>query len=140
MVGTDTAKELIYARYKSQEDGPGKCHWPKINSYDIVWFEQATAEVRQRKYKKGVAYYVWDAGGRRNEALDCRVYNLVAVRILQQHMGVRLVEHVPKESPDIPLEEEIEATQGEPRPPGKRKRAKGRRRKGQWVNYEGSWR
>lgn len=140
MVGTDTAKEVIYGRYSIQDDGPGKCHWPIDSSYDRVWFEQATAERRQRKFKKGVAYFVWDAGGRRNEALDCRVYGLVGVRILQQHMGLRLVERVIKEQPDIPLEEEIADTQGEPRPPGKRKRVKGRRRSGQWVNYEGSWR
>ena len=135
MVGADTAKELIYGRFLIQEPGPGYCHLPL--SYDDDWVQQAVAERKQKKFKRGVAYWVWDAGGRRNEALDCRVGNLVMVRILQQHKGVRLVEHVPKESPDIPLEEEIAETQGEPRPVGKRKRRE--KRSGKWVNYEGSW-
>jgi phage terminase large subunit GpA-like protein len=139
MVGTDTAKELLYGRFMIPEDGPGCCHWPVNEDYDKTWFDQATAERKQRKFKKGVAFYVWDAGGRRNEALDCRVYGLVAIRILQQHMGLRLIERVPTEPADIPLAEEIADTQGEPRPPGKRRRVKGRKRPGSWVNYEGKW-
>ena len=40
--------------------------------------------------KHGVAYFEWDAKKKRNEALDCRVYALTAVRILQQHRGLDL--------------------------------------------------
>ena len=47
-----------------------------------------------KKYKFGVPYYQWDAKERPNEATDCRVYALVALRILQQHMGVKLKEVV----------------------------------------------
>lgn len=32
----------------------------------------------------------WDAGGRRNEALDCAVYALAALRISQQRFGLDL--------------------------------------------------
>jgi phage terminase large subunit GpA-like protein len=49
-----------------------------------------TAEERMKKYSKGHVYYVWDAKRKRNEALDCRVLNLAAIRILQQHRGVDL--------------------------------------------------
>lgn len=135
--GTDTAKELIYGRFTMTEPGPGYCHWPANDEYDEVWFQQATAEKKVRKYRKGVAYFVWDAGRRRNEALDCRVYGLAAIRILQQHMGVRLKPREPKEEPDIPVDEEIAQTDGEPRPPGKRKRR--RKQSSGWVNYEGKW-
>lgn len=98
-VGTDTAKELIYGRYQVTELGPGYCHWPVSDAYDETWFRQATSERKVRKYRRGVPYFQWEARGR-NEALDCRVYGLAAVRILQQHMGVTLVEAVkPKATP-----------------------------------------
>ncbi|WP_368736427.1 terminase gpA endonuclease subunit, partial [Endozoicomonas sp. ONNA1] len=46
--------------------------------------------IKLRKYKHGVAYFEWDARKKRNETLDCRVYALTAVRILQQHRGLNL--------------------------------------------------
>ena len=90
MVGTDTAKELIYQRYRILEPGAGYCHWPIKECFDEDYFRQATAEEKVRKYRKGVAYFEWDAKKKRNEALDCRVYALTAVRILQQHRGLNL--------------------------------------------------
>lgn len=89
-IGTDTAKELIYQRYRILEPGAGYCHWPVADCFDESYFQQATAEEKIRKYKNGVAYFEWDAKKRRNEALDCRVYALAAVRILQQHRGINL--------------------------------------------------
>uniref|UniRef100_UPI00248F1CAE terminase gpA endonuclease subunit n=1 Tax=Parendozoicomonas sp. Alg238-R29 TaxID=2993446 RepID=UPI00248F1CAE len=88
--GTDTAKEMIYQRYRALEPGPGYCHWPVKDCFDEDYFKQATAEEKVRKYRKGVAYFEWDAKKKRNEALDCRVYALTAVRILQQHRGLNL--------------------------------------------------
>ena len=93
-VGTDTAKELLYARYQVADPGVGYCHLPAIDEYDENWCRQATAEEKLKKYKFGVPYYQWDAKERPNEATDCRVYALVALRILQQHMGVKLKEVV----------------------------------------------
>lgn len=92
MIGTDTAKELVYSRYEISEPGPGYCHYPVAEAYDEVYFKQATAERKQRHFSHGVPYFSWEAGGRRNEALDCRVGNLALIRILQQHRGVRLTE------------------------------------------------
>ena len=90
MVGTDTAKELIYQRYRILEPGAGYCHWPIKECFDEDYFRQVTAEEKVRKYRKGVVYFEWDAKKKRNEALDCRVYALTAVRILQQHRGLNL--------------------------------------------------
>ena len=90
MLGTDTAKEIIYRRYGIQTPGPGYCHFPVRDEYDLDYFEQATAEKKMLRYSHGVAYYEWDAEKRRNEALDCRVGNLAMIRILQQHAGVTL--------------------------------------------------
>jgi len=92
MIGTDTAKELVYGRYDIVEPGPGYCHYPVAEAYDETYFQQATAEKKKRMFSYGVPYFVWDAGKRRNEALDCRVGNLAMIRILQQHRGVSLVE------------------------------------------------
>ena len=90
LVGTDTAKELIYQRYRILEPGAGYCHWPVKDCFDEDYFKQATAEEKLKKFKNGVPYFSWDAKKRRNEALDCRVYSLTAVRLLQQHRGINL--------------------------------------------------
>jgi len=90
MIGADTAKEIVYRRYSVSDPGPGYCHWPIREEYDEEYFAQATAEERMKKYSKGHVFYVWDAKRKRNEALDCRVLNLAAIRILQQHRGVDL--------------------------------------------------
>jgi len=92
LIGTDTAKELIYCRYLVSDPGPGYCHYPVSEDYDEVYFQQATAEKKVKRYTHGVAYYVWDAGKRRNEALDCRVGNLAMIRILQSRFGVKLLD------------------------------------------------
>lgn len=77
VVGVDTAKDAIYGRFKIAQPGPGYCHLP--DSYDDAWFDQATAESVVTRYKEGRPYRVWVLpGGKRNEALDCRVYALAA--------------------------------------------------------------
>lgn len=77
IVGVDTAKDAIYGRFKIAEPGPGYCHLPA--EYDDAWFEQATAETVVTRFKEGRPYRVWTLPkGRRNEALDCRVYALAA--------------------------------------------------------------
>lgn len=107
LVGTDTAKELIYQRYRILEPGAGYCHWPIKDCFDEDYFKQATAEEKIRKYNHGVPYIEWDARKKRNEALDCRVYALTAVRILQQHRGLdleQLAEQRPE--PELLVEQE----------------------------------
>jgi phage terminase large subunit GpA-like protein len=44
MVGVDAAKEALYARLKIGEPGPGFCHFPITDQYDLGYFEQLTAE------------------------------------------------------------------------------------------------
>ena len=95
-VGTDTAKALLYQRYKILKPGPGYVHWPVTgprpdsDPFDREYFKQVTAEEQVKRYRGGVAEWVWDAKKRRNEATDCSVYSLAAIRILQQHFGVVL--------------------------------------------------
>ncbi|WP_175404604.1 terminase gpA endonuclease subunit, partial [Endozoicomonas atrinae] len=83
------------------------CHWPIKECFDEDYFKQATAEEKLKKFKLGVPYFTWDAKNRRNEALDCRVYSLAAVRILQQHRGINLERLASsRPSPDAPVEED----------------------------------
>lgn len=91
-VGTDTAKSLLYQRYQIADDGPGCVHWPVADAFDYAYFEQLCAEERVKRWDRGVPKFLWDAKGRRNEATDCSVYSLAAVRILQQHYGLKFVE------------------------------------------------
>ncbi len=80
MVGTDTAKELIYDRLQFENYGEGYMHFNK--TYDEEYFKQLTAEKVVYTYKKGVKTRVWKKTRTRNEALDYTVYNLAALAIL----------------------------------------------------------
>lgn len=85
MVGVDTAKDTIYARWKIDEAGAGCCHLPADPStgYDDDWTEQVTSEQRVTRYREGRPYTVWVLPkGKRNEALDCRVYAFAAKKAL----------------------------------------------------------
>ena len=83
LVGTDTAKGLLYGRMQVQEAGPGYVHTcAALPSY--VW-EQLTAERVVTRYIKGHPRRDWvKPAGRRNEALDCAVYAIAAA----WHIGV----------------------------------------------------
>jgi phage terminase large subunit GpA-like protein len=87
-IGVDAAKEAVFARLKKQEHGAGFCHFPLDR--DAAYFEQLTAERLRTRYVKGFAQqYWWKPDGRRNEALDCRVYAYAALHGLLS-MGLNL--------------------------------------------------
>ncbi|MCX8018807.1 MAG: phage terminase large subunit family protein, partial [Rhodocyclaceae bacterium] len=77
-VGVDAAKEAIYARLKKSDTGAGAMHFPLDR--DAQYFEQLTAERIRTRYVKGFSQrFWWKPDGRRNEALDCRVYAYAAL-------------------------------------------------------------
>ena len=85
-VGTDTAKEQIYNRFSLiPEDNvplPGAVHFPNNPEvYDLAEAQQLTAEELVEKWVAGERKILWDSKKRRNEALDCFVYALAALRI-----------------------------------------------------------
>ncbi len=81
-IGVDTAKDLLASYLNVDEPGPGYCHFPM--SYDHEYFEQLTAETRKTKFRHGRPVPYWDIpDGVRNEATDCRVGNMAAVRLLR---------------------------------------------------------
>lgn len=98
MIGTDTAKDTLYSRLISTLESdaahsPGMWHWPVNDDYNRQYFEQLLNERRKLKYIKGRPEIVWDAGGRRQEPWDLAVYNLAAIRFLQQRRGVDLSQY-----------------------------------------------
>lgn len=81
-VGTDTAKKMIYARFKINEAGPGYVHFPldsQINLRDV--FYQLTSERAVVKVWKGKRVVVFEkkSSGARNEQLDMLVYAMAAL-------------------------------------------------------------
>lgn len=85
-IGTDTAKELIYyrlgQRVDGEQSGPGCIHFsdnPAV--FDLNEAQQLTAEELTEKWVNGKKKILWDSKKRRNEALDCFVYALAALRI-----------------------------------------------------------
>lgn len=86
-VGTDTAKEQIYNRLlqaipQTGLPTPGAIHFPDNPSiFDLSEAQQLTAEELVMKWDKGKQKILWDNKKRRNEALDCFVYALAALRI-----------------------------------------------------------
>jgi phage terminase large subunit GpA-like protein len=96
MIGTDNAKDIIYDRVGIQlsEVGtprPGCMHFPIKEWCNLGFFEQLLAEVKKVVVIKGQKSYRWiNPPGKRNEKLDCEVYNLAALRVAQQYMGLDL--------------------------------------------------
>jgi len=83
VIGVDAGKEALYARLKITEAGPGFCHFPMSDQYDLGYFEQLTAETCRVRYTKGFAHREWTKKpGARNEALDARCYAYAALQSL----------------------------------------------------------
>lgn len=80
MIGTDTAKQTLYARLKMTDPGAGYMHFPL--KYDEEYFKQMTAEKATTKYSYGFPTRVWVKTRARNEVLDCRVGAMAALAIL----------------------------------------------------------
>jgi phage terminase large subunit GpA-like protein len=79
-VGVSMLKHRLYSLLKLESPVDGKpfphgyCHFPE---YDDEYFKQLTAETLVTRVVKGRKKYEW-VNTRRNEALDCRVYNMAA--------------------------------------------------------------
>lgn len=84
LVGTDTAKDIVFSRMRIKTPGPGYMHLPAW--IDDEYLEQLTSEKAIRKYLRGrgtVREYVKTR--ERNEALDLEVYCLATIYTLGQH-------------------------------------------------------
>ena len=83
MVGTDTAKDLIYGRLQVVNPGPGHMHFSKGLTNEF--YEQLTAEVRVLQKTASGDQYRWVKRQARNEVLDCTVYAMFAAHTLDLH-------------------------------------------------------
>ena len=79
-LGVDTAKEVIYSRLRISEPGPGYYHFPLER--DREYFLQLTGEKQVTRFTKGTPKREWVKLRSRNEALDCNVYALAALKLL----------------------------------------------------------
>ena len=86
MIGVDAAKSLLFSYLKQIEVGPGYCHFPM--SYDQEYFLQLTAEKVRTKFKNGFPKREWVKTRARNEALDCRVYSLAALKLTNPNLEI----------------------------------------------------
>ena len=78
-VGTDSAKEAIFARLATE---PDKTTLHFCSDLDEEFFKQLTSEKRITKYVRGRKTLAWKQIRPRNEALDTLVYNFAAIYIL----------------------------------------------------------
>lgn len=130
-IGTDTAKDRIFARLKIPASGPGYMHLPDF--LDEEYLAQLTAEKAVRRYKRGrgtVREYVKTRA--RNEALDLEVYALAALYVLGQATLRRLGEMAEelKKPPGGPDGGNTGGTGGDP---GSGRGPAGRSRPSNWV-------
>jgi phage terminase large subunit GpA-like protein len=78
-VGTDSAKEAIFARLSSEPEDT-TLHF--CSDLDEEYFKQLTAEKRVTKFVRGRKSLIWKQIRPRNESLDTLVYNFAAIYIL----------------------------------------------------------
>jgi phage terminase large subunit GpA-like protein len=100
IVGVDAAKELVMARLKIAESGPGYAHFPVER--DLDYFRMLTAERIIKTYRRGLLVREWRKDpGVRNEALDCRVYAHAALQGLVA-LGLRVADEAARIA-ELPL-------------------------------------
>ena len=144
-VGVDQAKSVVVKRLRIAEPGPGYCHFPE--GRDIDYFRQLTAEKMVTKYVKGFPKREWHKQeGRRNEALDCRVYAFAAFVMSPPQMdkiAFRIRQEKAEQSPAPVVQKPVvintsEATAQDPEPPigenGPNKPKPRRVRRGSFIN------
>ena len=93
VIGTNAAKDIFSSFLTQKEHGPGYCHFP--HNYGKIYFNQLLSE--WPILKKGSRSWQLKKSGLRNEALDCRIYAFVALKILGIDLNVvveRFMSHV----------------------------------------------
>ena len=89
-IGVDAAKALWVSRFRLVEPGAGFVHLPLVDWCDTELAEQLTSERLVMKWSRGVPRQVWEQKRARNDALDCAVYGLAALRLLHPDLGLLL--------------------------------------------------
>jgi phage terminase large subunit GpA-like protein len=108
-------------------------HYPVTDEFDEDYFKHLTNERKTKKVVRGKRVVVWDAGNRRNEPFDTSVYNLAAIRILQQHFGIVLHRYTNDEVDEVEGEGEMTPTRPPTPPPAARPQTHN------YLGLQGDW-
>lgn len=98
-IGTNSAKEIIYTRLRITEAGPGYLHFDK-KYCDEEYFNQLISNKKTAHKSGGQTVFIYDLiAGRRDEALDCKVYSYAALKIYNRDLNQisKLIERVSTE-------------------------------------------
>jgi len=136
-VNVHEAKTDIYHRLRAPIGQPGCSHFPDGRSDD--YFDELTAEVLVTAKTKGIRKQTWElAAGRRNEALDCRVYAYAAIHALVRQGAVKIAQAMAKSAQTTERVDSgafaPEAVTVAPRP-----RRERRRRPAAYAGASGDW-
>lgn len=88
-LGVDQGKTLIYARLKLTQTGAGYIHFPREPAFDEEYFAQLAAEKLVTKFKGSRPFQEWVQTRPRNEALDCLMYALAAMRLSGKRLDLK---------------------------------------------------
>lgn len=121
-VGVDAAKALLMSRLRVTEKGPGYIHLPQAGWADEEFIAQLTSERLKTTWRSGRPKTRWVKTRTRNEALDCAVLGIWALRRLR---------------PDLELvAQRLADPEAEPKPKKEKKAGKKpfiERRPGGWM-------
>ena len=92
LIGVDTAKDMIFARMRTREPGPGYMHIPKWA--DSEYLAQLTSEKAVKRIVNGRAERRYRKTRERNEGLDLEVYCLAALNVLGADVHTHLAQFV----------------------------------------------
>lgn len=142
LVGTDEAKLWVMRRLAVQQPGPGFCHFPDDRPPE--YFAGLTAEKLVTRYVKGYPQRSWHQVRERNEPLDCRVYALAALKIVNPSLrlaakrlnGATAAPPSPQPAPARPEIPRVAADAVEPKNLRPKRSAVSRPRRSTWAN---SW-
>jgi phage terminase large subunit GpA-like protein len=85
----DEVKDAVYSLLRIEEPGPGYCHFPLRPEYAEDYFKMLTAERLVSRRVRGFTRLEWELPkGHRNEALDCRVYAMAGLNVLNPNFDV----------------------------------------------------
>lgn len=105
-IGVDSAKAIWVSRFRITEKGRGYVHIPIAEWADEELAAQLTSERLVTKWHKGIPRQIWQLTRPRNDALDCVVYGLAALRLIHPNLdtlGQRILNpSAPKTSPAKP--------------------------------------
>lgn len=113
LIGTETAKDTLFAHLNILDPGPGYCHFPKRPEYHDEYFKQILSEEAKTVRREGKLVRKYVPKRKRNEKLDLRVMNYAACAMADHGMlAVPKDDEKPKPEPELntegePLQEHV---------------------------------